>query len=126
MTRISVMKLQLMMSTQPAAKTVLKLAVSKHSSSDFETLVRDFNASNSMYNVELIEYDDSYAFMTSLTSKDGADMISTDIIDMEQFAEKGYTADLYEFLNSTEIRLKSQSRNIHRAVRALCRFRYML
>ncbi len=89
-------------------KTVLKLAVSKHSSSDFETLVRDFNASNSMYNVELIEYDDSYAFMTSLTSKDGADMISTDIIDMEQFAEKGYTADLYEFLNSTDSVVKAE------------------
>ena len=87
-------------------KTVLKLAVSKHSSSDFETLVRDFNASNSMYNVELVEYDDSYAFTTSLTSKDGVDMISTDIIDMEQFAEKGYTVDLYEFLNRTDSAVK--------------------
>ncbi len=83
-------------------KTVLKLAVTRYSSSDFGTLVRNFNASNSMYKVELVKYDDSYSFITSMTAKDGADMMSTDIIDMAQFAEKGYTADLYEFLDSAD------------------------
>ena len=88
-------------------KTVLKLAVPENCSTKIDQLVRDFNASNSMYSVEISRFDNNYSYVTALTSKNGPDLISANMIDLAQAAKNSYTVDLNEFLQSEESTVKA-------------------
>lgn len=88
-------------------KTVLKMAVTSYTRETYDELARFFNGANSRYEVELVEYDDSNKFITSITSKDGPDMISTDMIDLAQFSAAGYLTDMYELMDREDSRIKS-------------------
>lgn len=88
-------------------KTVLKIAVTSYTSEIYDEMARFFNGANSRYEVELVEYDDSNKFITSLTSKDGPDMISTDMIDLARFSAAGYLTDLYELMDMEDSIIKA-------------------
>ena len=89
-------------------KVVLKLAVYNGMSDSYDSIVRFFNASNSRYQVELEEYADSSQFVTSMSSKNGPDIISTEMIDLAQFAANGYLTDIYELMDRNDSKVKAE------------------
>lgn len=89
-------------------KEILRLAVYAGMKTLYDEPVRLFNASNSRYQVELVEYADSSQFITGMASKDAPDMISADMINLAQFSAGGYLTDLYELMERDDSRVKAE------------------
>lgn len=67
--------------------------------------IRLFNASNSMYEAELVIYEDFEKLGTELLSGKGTDLIDSYMIDLEQYAQAGVIEDLNQYLEREDTML---------------------